>query len=187
MNADERASILPAGTVTFLVSDAHRSDVVAALVAAHNGLRADAHGPPAADGMVVAVFGSAADAAAAALDIQRHLLAEPGPDHAERQARTGLHTGEALLRDERYYTGAALTRCVRLRDIAHEGETVLSSATATPTSAHWRAPWSATWGRTGCGTCPTRNGSSSCGPPASTATSRRCGRWTRWPTTCRSS
>ena len=130
MNADERASILPAGTVTFLVSDAHRSDVVAALVAPHNGLRADAHGPAAPDGMVVAVFGSAADAAAAALDIQRHLLAEPGPDHAQRQARTGLHTGEALLRDERYYTGAALTGCVRLRDIAREGQTVLSSATA---------------------------------------------------------
>jgi predicted ATPase/DNA-binding CsgD family transcriptional regulator len=130
MNADERASILPAGTVTFLVSDALRSDVVAALVAAHNGLGPEAQGPGAADGTIVAVFGSAADAAAAALDIQRHLLTEPGPDRAGQQLRMGLHTGEALLRDERYYTGAALTRCVRLRDITHEGQTVLSSATA---------------------------------------------------------
>ncbi|HET6833942.1 MAG TPA: LuxR C-terminal-related transcriptional regulator [Acidimicrobiales bacterium] len=130
MNADERVSILPAGTVTFLVSDAYRSDLVAAVVAAHNGLRAEAQGPAAADGTVVAVFGSAADAMAAALDIQRRLLAEPGLDHGGRQPRTGLHTGEALLRDERYYTGAALTRCARLRDIAHEGQTLLSATTA---------------------------------------------------------
>jgi predicted ATPase/DNA-binding CsgD family transcriptional regulator/class 3 adenylate cyclase len=130
MNADERASILPAGTVTFLVSDAARSDLVAAAVAAHNGLRPEAQGPAGARGTLVAVFGSAVDAAAAALDIQRQLLAQPRPDEDAAQARTGLHTGEALQRDERYYTGAALTRCTRLRDIAHEGQTLVSSATA---------------------------------------------------------
>jgi predicted ATPase/DNA-binding CsgD family transcriptional regulator len=130
MSADERASILPAGTVTFLVSDAAQSDLVADAAATHNGLRAEAHGPAGADGTVVAVFGSAVDAVAAAADIQRQLLARPGPDDDAARARTGLHTGEALLRDERYYAGAALTRCARLRDVAHEGQTLLSAATA---------------------------------------------------------
>ncbi len=130
MNADERSSILPAGTVTFLVSDASRADVVDAVVPAHHGLRPEAQVPAAANGTVVAVFGAPADAVAAALDIQRRLLAEPGPDLDRPRPRTALHTGEALLRDERYYTGAALTRGARLRDIAHEGQTLLSSATA---------------------------------------------------------
>jgi predicted ATPase/DNA-binding CsgD family transcriptional regulator len=130
MNADERASLLPVGTVTFLVSDASRSDVVTAAVAAHNGLPADAMGAPVGDGAVVAVFGDAADGLATAVDMQRHLLGEPAPDHGGPAPRTALHTGEALLRDERYYTGAALTRCARLRDIAYEGQTLLSSATA---------------------------------------------------------
>jgi predicted ATPase/DNA-binding CsgD family transcriptional regulator len=130
MIADERASILPVGTVTFLVSDASQTDVVAAVVAAHSGLPAEADGPAAADGTVVAVFGAVADGLAAAIDLQRRLLTEPAPDHGGPAPRTAIHTGEALLRDERYYTGAALTRCARLRDIAHEGQTLLSSATA---------------------------------------------------------
>jgi predicted ATPase/DNA-binding CsgD family transcriptional regulator len=129
MNPDERASILPAGTVTFLVSDASRSDVVDAAAAAHNGLRPEGQGPAAPASTVVAVFGSATDAVAAALDIQRHLVAEAGPEHDGPPPRTGLHTGEALLRDEAYYTGAALTRCARLRDVAQEGQTLLSSTT----------------------------------------------------------
>ena len=128
MIADERASILPVGTVTFLVSDA--SEAVAAAVAAHSGLRAEADGPAAADGTVVAVFGAAADGLAAAIELQRRFLTEPAPDHGRPAPRTAVHTGEALLRGERYYTGAALTRCARLRDMAHEGQTLLSSATA---------------------------------------------------------
>jgi predicted ATPase/DNA-binding CsgD family transcriptional regulator len=130
MIADERASILPVGTVTFLVSDASHTEAVAAAVAAHGGLRAEADGPAAADDTVVALFGAAADGVAAAIDLQRRFLTEPAPDHGRPAPRTAVHTGEALLRGERYYTGAALTRCARLRDIAHEGQTLLSSATA---------------------------------------------------------
>jgi predicted ATPase/DNA-binding CsgD family transcriptional regulator len=130
MIADERASILPVGTVTFLVSDASHTEAMAAAVAAHSGLRAEADGPAAADGTVVAVFGAAADGLAAAIDLQRRFLTEPVPDHGRPAPRTAVHTGEALLRGERYYTGAALTRCARLRDMAHEGQTLLSSATA---------------------------------------------------------
>jgi predicted ATPase/DNA-binding CsgD family transcriptional regulator len=130
MSADERGSILPAGTVTYLVSDATRSGLVADAVAGHKGTRAEAQGVAGADGTVVAVFGAPADAVAAALDIQSHFGAEPGSNHTPPPPRTALHTGEALLRDERYYTGAALTRCALLRDIAHEGQTLLSSPTA---------------------------------------------------------
>jgi predicted ATPase/DNA-binding CsgD family transcriptional regulator len=129
MNADERASILPVGTVTLLVSDGSRSDVDA-VVAAHRGLRAEAKDTAVGDDTVVAVFGAVADGLAAAIDLQRRLLTGPAPGHGGPAPRTAVHTGEALLRDERYYTGAALTRCARLRDIAHEGQTLLSSATA---------------------------------------------------------
>ncbi|HET6662780.1 MAG TPA: NB-ARC domain-containing protein, partial [Acidimicrobiales bacterium] len=130
MDPDERASILPAGTVTFLVSDAARSELVATVVAAHNGVRPEALGPAGALDTVVAVFGSAVDAVAAAVDIQHQVLAQPPPDEDAVEPRTGLHTGEALLRDDRYYTGAALTRCARLRDIAHGGQILLSAATS---------------------------------------------------------
>jgi len=129
MGAEERASILPVGTVTLLVSDASRSDV-AAVVAAHGGLRAEAKGTAVGADTVVAVFGAVADGLAAAIELQRRLLTGPAPDHGMPTPRTAVHTGEALLRDERYYTGAALTRCARLRDVAHEGQTLLSSATA---------------------------------------------------------
>jgi predicted ATPase len=136
MDADERPSILPAGTVTFLLIHADRSDLVDSVVTARNGLRPEAQGP--ADGRrgTVAVFGSAADAVAAALDIQRALAVE-APEAAEAaahgglpSARIALHTGEALLRDDRYYTGAALQRGVRLCDAAHGGQTLVSSVTA---------------------------------------------------------
>jgi predicted ATPase/DNA-binding CsgD family transcriptional regulator len=114
VDADERASILPAGTVTFLVTDAHPAALVRSIVTAHDGLVSEGPG----SGDVVAAFGAAADAVAAALDLQG------------TGARIGLHTGEALLRDDRYYTGPALQRCARLRDIANDGQTLLSAATA---------------------------------------------------------
>jgi predicted ATPase/DNA-binding CsgD family transcriptional regulator/class 3 adenylate cyclase len=140
MDSDERASILPAGTVTFLVTDADRSNLVASVVSRHNGLQADvpaaasgsggSGGSGGTGGTVAAVFGSAIDAVAAALDLECGSEAPAGADGGRLGARTGLHTGEALLRDERYYTGAAMQRCARLRDIAHDGQILLSSATA---------------------------------------------------------
>jgi predicted ATPase/DNA-binding CsgD family transcriptional regulator len=129
MNADERASILPVGTVTLLVTDASRFDL-GAVVATHSGLQAEVKGTAVGDDTVVAVFGAVADGLAAAIDLQRRLLTAPASDDGGPAPRAAVHTGEALLRDERYYTGAALTRCARLRDIAHEGQTLLSSATA---------------------------------------------------------
>jgi predicted ATPase/DNA-binding CsgD family transcriptional regulator len=134
VDADERASILPAGTVTFLLTDADRSGLVDSVATRHNGVRPGAQDRDENRGSVVAVFGSAADAVAAAVDIQRGLTAAAGTGEGAPSSRTALHTGEARLRDDRYYTGAALQRCARLRDIAHGGQILLSSATASLTA-----------------------------------------------------
>jgi predicted ATPase/class 3 adenylate cyclase/DNA-binding CsgD family transcriptional regulator len=172
VGTDERRSILPAGTATFLLTGLERpsrwsdatsgaADVVARhrqlideSVVTHGGARPDVpelRGTPdvrrrgdggpagrvARDGVAdgdgdgaVAVFASAADAVLAALDIQRAVAAEPWPNGLAPRVRIGLHTGEALLRDNRYYGGAAVDRCARLRDVAHGGQTLLSSVTA---------------------------------------------------------
>ncbi len=137
---------LPAGTVTFLLTDVEGStrlwatapqraaamldrqrQLIGAAVAAHGGQRPEEQGE---GDSVAAVFGSATAALAAALDAQRAIVAEPWPDDVTLRVRMGLHTGEAHLRDERNYTGVALHRCARIRDIGHGGQTLLSSATA---------------------------------------------------------
>ncbi|WP_433330917.1 LuxR C-terminal-related transcriptional regulator [Spirillospora sp. CA-294931] len=82
---DGRSSILPTGTLTFLVT-----------------------------GAAVAAFESASEAVAAAMDV---------PYGA-------LHTGEAHVRDDGRYTGPAVRRCEYLAELAGEGRTLLSAATA---------------------------------------------------------
>jgi len=146
MGSDQPASILPAGTVTFLLTEVDPAsgvwqaapdvaaaaldrhlELVDAVVSAQGGSR-----PPEQDeaDSVLAVFDSAAGAAAAAVEVHRVLDAEPWPAPLALRARVALHTGEALLRDDRAYTGEALRRCGRLRDVAHGGQTVMSSVTA---------------------------------------------------------
>ena len=44
--------------------------------------------------------------------------------------RIGVHTGEVQLRDETNYIGPTINRTARLRDLAHGGQTVLSSTTS---------------------------------------------------------
>ena len=143
----ERASILPAGTVTFLLTCLDRpttgpaslpapegvvrrlGDVVAAVVAERGGVQATRPDGERADSQA-AVFPSAADAVAAALDVQRALAKEDWPDRRAPAVRIALHTGEAHVRDGRDYGGPALDRGARLRDVAHGGQTLLSTATA---------------------------------------------------------
>lgn len=137
--------MLPTGTVTFLLGDVERpaaaryavreahpavprlDEVLASAVANHRGVRPGASGE---SGRVVAAFPSAAEAVAAALAAQRALRAEAWPDGVAPSLRIGLHTGEARLRDDQDYAGAALDRCARLRDVANGGQTLLTSATA---------------------------------------------------------
>ncbi len=143
MAHDPPAPDLPAGTVTFLLADVDLSAVpptpaapatpsnpptpaTLATLAAHRGhlLDAGANGAGTA-----AVFASAADAVTAALDLQRALGGDAGGGSASR-ARIGVHTGEAHPVDGRGYTGPALPRGARLRDVAHAGQTLLTAVTA---------------------------------------------------------
>nr|WP_246398400.1 LuxR family transcriptional regulator [Mycobacterium vicinigordonae] len=133
---------LPTGTVTLLLADIEGStrlwetqpeEMAAAvarldrtlgeLVIAHQGVRPIEQGE--GDSFVIA-FGRAADAVACALDLQRAPL-QP------IQLRIGMHTGDVQLRDptggEANYIGPVINRTGRMRDLAHGGQTVLSSAT----------------------------------------------------------
>jgi predicted ATPase/class 3 adenylate cyclase/DNA-binding CsgD family transcriptional regulator len=140
----EKTFALPAGTVTFLLTDIEGStrlweahpELMAQAVPAHYALLADAvarHGGvrPVEQGegdSIVAAFSRASDALAAALDAQRALAAQAWPGELRLRVRIALHTAEAQLRDEGNYFGVALSRCARLRAIANGGQTLLSRA-----------------------------------------------------------
>jgi predicted ATPase/class 3 adenylate cyclase/DNA-binding CsgD family transcriptional regulator len=135
---------LPAGTVTFLLSDIEGSTrlwesdpaAMARAVPAHYALLCEAvgrHGGvrPVEQGegdSLVAAFSRASDAVAAALEAQRAMHAQVWPDGLRLHVRIALHTAEAQLRDEGNYFGVALSRCARLRGIANGGQTLLSRA-----------------------------------------------------------
>jgi hypothetical protein len=89
------------------------------LVAAHSGVRPVEQGE--GDSFVLA-FARASDAVACALELQRAPL-------APILLRIGVHTGQVQLRDENNYAGPTINRTARLRDLAHDGQTVLSGAT----------------------------------------------------------
>jgi class 3 adenylate cyclase len=76
-----------------------------------------------------AVFTGATAAAAAALLIHQFLAAEEWPTPRPIKVRIGIHIGEAQVRDHDYY-GSAVNRCVRIRDLGHGGQILLSGAVA---------------------------------------------------------
>jgi len=138
-------SILPLGLVTFLLTDveastriwrdspqaaavmARQSELIAAAIARHGGLR------PADQGegdSLLAAFALPSAALAAALEAQRALASEAWPASESVRVRMALHTGEAELRDERNYGGLALIRAARLRALARGGQVLVSQATA---------------------------------------------------------
>ncbi len=139
MKNDERAVQLPSGTVTLLLADVESStraweeqaaqmrssmsslDALIDEVAARcGGARPLEQGE--GDSFVVA-FARASDAVAAALALQIGLVDGP------IAVRMALHTGEVELRDESRYDGPVIIRTARLRDLAHGGQTLLSSST----------------------------------------------------------
>ena len=149
---------LPVGTVTFMLTDiagstrlweadgegAARSvsrhyELIDEAVARAGGVRPVEQGE---GDSVVAAFSRASDAVRAALDIQSAMARETWPPGVALRVRIGLHTGEAQLRDEGNYFGAAIARCARLRSIGHGGQTLISQATkdlvvdALPEGAH---------------------------------------------------
>jgi predicted ATPase/DNA-binding CsgD family transcriptional regulator len=82
-------------------------------------------------GAVLAAFPRAADAVAAALDVQRAVSARAWPERLGDRVRIALHTYSAVpgLGLEDVGLGVALSRCTRLRAIARGGQTILSRAT----------------------------------------------------------
>ena len=137
-----RPSTLPAGTVTFLLTDVEGSsrlwetrpdDMPAAIarhyeildevIAAYDGVRPVEQGE---GDSIVAAFARAGEAVQAAVEAQRQLTSEL----PWLPVRMAIHTGEAQLRGERNYVGSAIIRCARLRACAHGGQVLLSSSTA---------------------------------------------------------
>jgi len=144
-HTDGATADLPAGTVTFLLTDvegstplweadmdtmalamARHEEILAGAIAANGGARPLEQGE---GDNVVAAFNRASDAAATALTAQRALHAEPWPEGIELRVRMALHTGEAHLQEDRTYAGPDLNRCARLRSLAHGGQILLSRPT----------------------------------------------------------
>ena len=137
---------LPTGTVTFLLTDiegstrlwedrgaamasavARHYEILDGSVAVHRGVRPIEQGE---GDSLVAAFTRASDAVAAALAAGSALRREEWPEGIDIAVRMALHTGEAQLRDERYYTGPSIIRCARLRALAHGGQVLISNTTA---------------------------------------------------------
>lgn len=140
-----RAQPVPTGTLTMLLTDVEGStqlweqqaEAMRTAIRRHHELafeqiesRGGYRPPDQGEGdSVFAVFEDAPSAVACALDLQRAFAAEPWSEGAELRVRMALHTGTLELRDGRNYAGLPLSRCARLRGIAHGGQTVLSEAT----------------------------------------------------------
>ena len=128
---------LPAGTVTFLLTDIEGStrlwetvpDAMEVALEQHNGLLTvviEEHG-----GVVVtsrgegdsffAVFPSAVAAVEAAGACQLRLGSEPWPAEAALRVRMGLHTGEARVRGSDRIDHAPINRCARVKAAGHGG------------------------------------------------------------------
>lgn len=133
---------LPTGVLTFCFTDVEGSSelwerqpgemeralvwhdrLVATTIAAHHGhlIQSMAEGDS-----TVSVFTSATDAVAAAVALQRSLLADRG-NELGLAVRIGLHTGVAEQRDGTYF-GSTMNLTARVRGLADGGHIFLSSA-----------------------------------------------------------
>ena len=134
---------LPSGTATFLFSDVEASTQLArdlgeqyvavleeharllrAAVAEHSGHEIDTQG----DSFFFA-FARAGDAALAAADAQRACARHPWPNENSLRVRMGLHTGEAVVTDDRYL-GVAVHHAARVCAAGHGGQVLLSQSSA---------------------------------------------------------
>jgi len=136
---------LPAGTVTFLLTDIEGStrlwetvpDAMNEALERHNRLVPEViedHG-----GVVVtsrgegdsffAVFASAVAAVEAAGACQLRIGTEDWPAGAALRVRMGLHTGEAHVQDGDYADHAPINRCARVKAAAYGGQVLVTRAT----------------------------------------------------------
>ena len=148
ISRDDRAVAeqrLPSGVVTFVLSDivgstrlwetaparmesalARHDEIVAAAVAAHNGVVLKARGE---GDSTFSVFTLATDALAAAYAAQVGLAGARWPTDARLAVRFAVHTGEAVERSGDFL-GPAVNRAARLRAAAQGGEVLVSASTA---------------------------------------------------------
>jgi predicted ATPase/class 3 adenylate cyclase len=138
-----RASHLPSGTVTFLLTDLESSTplwerypeamevalvrhdrILRSVIEAHEGYVFSLAGDAFA-----AAFSTARAAADAARAIAVALRATAWPDPVELRVRIGMHTGAAEERDGNYF-GTAVNRAARVMAAAHGGQILTSNATA---------------------------------------------------------
>lgn len=135
---------LPTGEVTLLFTDVEGStrlwelhgERMLALLADHD--RVVAHAVADAGGVLqtsraegdssFAVFADPRAAVAAAVSLQRAMTAHSWPVDLVIRTRAALHTGTIEVRGGTYY-GPVVNRCVKLRALAHGGQTILSKAT----------------------------------------------------------
>src|SRR5690349_13356142 len=136
---------LPAGTVTFVLTDIEGStrlwetvpEAMEAALERHNRIVPEViegHG-----GVVVtsrgegdsffAAFASAVAAVEAAGACQLRLGREAWPEGAALRVRMGLHTGEAHVRDGDYADHAPINRCARVKAAGHGGQVLVTRAT----------------------------------------------------------
>jgi predicted ATPase/class 3 adenylate cyclase len=136
---------LPAGTVTFLLTDIEGStrlwetvpDAMEVALEAHNRLVAGMIGEH--GGVVVvsrgegdsffAVFPSAVAAVEAAGACQLALNAEAWPAGVVLRVRMGLHTGEARAAGSDRLDNTPINRCARVRAAGHGGQVLVTQAT----------------------------------------------------------
>jgi class 3 adenylate cyclase len=146
--ADAAISIgaeLPAGTVTFLLTDIQGSTrlwetvpeamevalerhdhLLAEVIEGHGGAVITSRGE---GDSFFAVFASAVAAVEAAGACQLRLGREAWPAGAALRVRMGLHTGEAHVRDGDYADHAPINRCARVKAAAHGGQVLVTKTT----------------------------------------------------------
>jgi predicted ATPase/class 3 adenylate cyclase len=136
---------LPAGTVTFLLTDIEGSTrlwetvpeamevalerhncLVTGVIEEHSGMVVTSRGE---GDSFFAVFASAVSAVEAAGACQLRLKAEAWPAGAALRVRMGLHTGEAHVHDGDYVDHAPINRCARVKAAAHGGQVLVTKTT----------------------------------------------------------
>ncbi len=108
------------------VALARHDELVGQVVTSHGGRLIKTRGEGDA---TFSVFDRPSTAAAAAVELQQAMAAEPWAPADPMRIRVALHTGEVELRDGDYF-GRAVNRAARLRSIALGGQILCSGATA---------------------------------------------------------
>jgi predicted ATPase/class 3 adenylate cyclase len=136
---------LPAGTVTFLLTDIEGSTrlweaepkameealgrhdrLLAEVIAEHGGQVVVSRGE---GDSLFAVFPSAVAAVESAGVCQLRLGSEAWPTSSALRVRMGLHTGEARVPGSDHFDHSPINRCARVRAAGHGGQVLLTKAT----------------------------------------------------------